>query len=59
MNKRIGFIGMVERPFDKSDFVFENRKSFQNDVKKMKFRIEKTCFARHFQEVMKKIFKFF
>jgi hypothetical protein len=25
MNNGIGFIGMVERPFDKSDFVFENQ----------------------------------
>ena len=49
----------LKRPFDKSDFVFENRNPFQNDVKKMKFQIEKTSFVRYFQGVMKKIFKFF
>ena len=49
----------LKRPFDKSDFIFENRNPFQNDVKKMKFQIEKTSFVRHFQGVMKKIFKIF
>ena len=31
----------LKRPFDKSDFVFENRNPFQNDVKKWNFRLKK------------------
>jgi hypothetical protein len=34
MNNGIGFIGMVERPFDKSDFVFENPKILPKRCKK-------------------------
>ena len=49
----------LKRPFDKSDFIFENRNPLPKRCQKMKFQIEKTSFVRYFQGVMKKIFNFF